>query len=707
MSSTAIRAGAAFVEILIKDPTVAASLEEVKAKLRTFGQAVDSVGSQSFVPMQAVAAGALVSTGASVGVLAATMGVLRAGIVLVGNAFRVTFNMITASVTRAVIGIGAIAFAVARLAPKGGRLAGLLDGFMTRSQTTEAVGRWTRFLGLLSGSQTLRGIGNQIERLGLGSAVVEGFRKGGLSGGIGATFGAMFRSSKSIVASGLVGLFTGPIGVVRGLLGRAFSVGGGAGGGVAGALGGISGPSGAIAGNLNRATASARTFGATATLFTNVSAAVRGLALRVAGLAAAITGPALLAAKKFVTSSEEILAASKETGDKLVSIQDGIRKKFGDNSLISESDIAAGAALGKVMTELKQATAAAWAQIGAAALPVLRGLTENMLWAANATTQLLGRNRELVQTVIRVAAQVGSAAAAGLALYAVFPYLVAGVGMILSPLGLFAAGVIAVAIAFPQLLTEARSVFGFLTANFTELGQIVTTTMGGIADALAGGNLQLAARVLFAGLNVAWLAGTEQLRAVWRNMQTGLAEMWINFGASIQRIWANVMSGFLGTWKTVQNAFAGGFARVIARFTGQDVNEVLATLTEMQDAEAAGVDAAFKKRLDGIEAARQATLESLDEEAAARNAQADQQLEAARAELIAARAAAAVKPVKGPDVSTEKAALAGSTSLGSFSAASLGQNQNAGFGKLEDYTRRTALATETLAGRPAGRPAFS
>ena len=714
MSSAAIRAGAAFVEILIKDESVRASLENTKVELRTFGRAVDSVGSGSFAAMQTAGTASLVTTGASVGVLAATMGVLKAGVYAVGNAFRVTFNMITTSVTRAVLGLGLIGLAVARFAPKGGRIAGYLNSFLSKSQTTEAIGRWTRFAGAITGSSALKGIGNQIERLGLGSAIVKGFRGGGLLGGIGATFGAAFRSSKSIVASGIISLFAAPIGIVRGMLG---SVTGGIGGGGGGPLKAIAASSGGVATGLAKATGAATTFGATTSIFGRVATAVRGLLIKVGGLAAAITGPALLAAKKFVTSSEEIIAASKKTGDEFVSIQDGIANKFGGNSLISEADIRAGAALGATMTELKQAMAAAWAQIGAAALPVLKGLTENLLWAAQSITQLLGRNRELIATVISVAAKVGSAAAAGLALYTVFPYLVAGVGMLLSPLGLLAAGVIAVAVAFPKLREEATGVFSFLFGSFGELGTIVSETMGGIADALAGGNLTSAARVLWAGLNLAWLAGTEQLRAVWREVTTSLVKFGVNFVADtisvFTQLWNALESGFATAfnaigkaWRTTQNYIAGGVARVLAKLTGQSVDDVLATLNEMQQAEAkAGANtieagnaarvAAAKQRLAEIEEQRKLMLESVDDEAKARAAMADAALQAARDEFAAARAeAAALRPKSAAKADEDKAALGASSSLGTFSTAALGRQSIGGLSLLQKSADETAKNTE-------------
>jgi len=251
--------------------------------------------------------------------------------------------------------------------------------------------------------------------------------------------------------------------------------------------------------------------------------------------------------------------------------------------------------------------------------------------------------------------------------------------------------------------------------------------MGGIADALAGGNIQAAARVLWAGIHVAWLAGTEQIRAVWREVTTNLVKFGVDFAAGtmsvLATLWSAIESGFaaafngvVSAWKGTQNLLAGGMARVIARMSGQDVNEVLATLNEMQEAETRASESAIeagnkaradaaKKRLDEIEEQRLLMLESVDEEASARAALADQALANAREELIAARTAAAdLKPAeKAGAGANEKASLSAATSLGTFSTAALGRQSIGGFGKLEkamdtvaDNTKDTVAAISSL-----------
>lgn len=693
MSGAAIRAGEAFVEMLIRDETVQASLDNVNRKLQTFGQSVDAIGQESFVAMNATATASLFTTGSAIAVCRAGLGVLDAAVFATANAFRVAFNIATTSVTRAVLALSVAAFTVARFARKDGPLAGVLNGFLTNSAITEGVGRWTRFIGLLTGSTALKGLGNQIERAGMGAAILQGFRSGGLIGGLSSTLGVVVRSTRSILTTGLVGLFSAPLAALRGGLSAV------TGGRVAPALAAMSGSSAPLGGNLQRAAAGARSFGTAANVFGSVAAGLRSVLLRVTAVSAAFSGPAILSAKRFVAAAEEITAASKKTGDEFVSVEQGIRNRFGRDSLITPADIAAGVALGKTMTELKQAAAAAWAQIGVSALPVLKTLTENSLWAAQALTNVLGQNRNLITSGVSLAARLGTITAAALSLYAVWPMLASGIGLVLSPIGLMTAGIVGLAFAFPRLRTEAADVLQFLFGGFFDLGDVVSETMAGIADALSGGSILTAARVLWAGLNVAWLAGTENLRSVWRELVNGLSQAWINLGATLERVMVNVVDSIRRTWRGAQNILAGGIARLIATATGQDVNEVLATLTEMQDAERRGTDDTLKRRLDAIEAERVANLESLSEIQAAKAAAADKELADARAELAAARAEAArIRKPRSLDPAADLLNQSSATSLGTFGTSALGRQSIGGLGDLKKSSEETARNTaETVA----------
>ena len=790
MGSTAgaIRAGRAFVELFISDESVKASLENVKSQLKSFGSSIDSVSSQSLSKFnQSTVSGFNQSSGsmavstanlqglnetvqalqasmaalsatmsatwglstartagttASVGLLTAGLGVLRSSVYAVGNAFRVVFSMVSASVFRAVAGIGVLAAVVAKIAPSS-KFAGFINGFLNKSQTTEAIGRWTRFAGAITGSTVLRDLGNRIERLGLGSAIVKGFQ-GGLLSGISSTFGAGVRSARSIILGGLANVFTAPIRgaatAFRGTLGAlsaitpkpraaATSAIGVLPAG-ASSLGAATAGTNALTAALTRATGAAYSLNGALSILKTVGASIAGAATKIAGLSAAISGPALIAAKTFVTSSKEMMKNVKEipqtlpsfhsvmytdiSNKKLISqlrerikivkeneaaIREVIEKKYGEYSkLINPKDVKAASEMSELFTKLKQSTQAAWAQIGAAALPVLKQITERTIAWMDAVGRFLNKNRGLIQTVVETAVKVAGLAAGIVTLYGAFSAAVPIVTMLLSPLGLVAVSIAGIAYLFPVLRTEAISVFSFLFGNFAKLGTIAQQTMDGIRDAMSGGSLSAAARVLWAGLNLAWLTGSEQLRAVWRNMVTSMSATFINLYAGILKGWVVVTNGFISVWTATQNFIAQGMARLIAMWTGQSVEEVLATLGEMQQQDKTDREKKARQRLDEIEAERQAQQEANGEVDEAKRKQAEADLKAAKKEFEEARKSAeALRKANSGNGADIASGLKNTATLGTFNVATTGRTNVGGLADLKKSSEDTADNTKQIA----------
>lgn len=691
MTAGAIRAGQAFVQLYVDDDTVKASLEKVKTQLRTFGAAVDATFSSSVATIGAAATASTATAGTSVGLLTATMGVLRASVYAVGAAFRSVFGYVSTSVLKATALIGVLAAAVTTYLP-GGKLAGFLNNFLSKSQTTEALGRWTRFFGLLSGSRELRNLGNRIERLGLGSSIVKGFQNG-LGSGVMASLGAGIRSSRSIIAGAVAGVFTAPIRAVAGLFRGAISQTVGSANPLATTAAGAS----QLAGNLTQVATAGRSAAGALTVLRSVGASIAGIAGRIGGLASAIVGPALLAARTFTTAASDMLKKSKETGESLSKL---LFEKFGGGNLVSPEDIQATSELSELFKELKQSTAAAWAQIGIAALPVLTAITQRSIQVADAIGAFLSQNRELITTIITVAARVASFAAGVVALYGAFSAAVPIIGMLMSPLGLVAVGLAGIAYAFPRIRESAVSTLTYLFGGFATLGRITNETLQGMLNALSGGSLQAAARVLWAGLNLAWLTGSQNLRSVWQTMITGMSGMFITLYYSLLSGWESVTNGFISIWTDTQNAIAGGMARLIAMWEGLDVNDVLAQLTGMQNADAQGRDEAHQKRLAQIRAEFDAAMQANGEIDAEKRKQAEVALKAAQDEFAAAKAAAAAMNKgkgKSPDGATAESGLKGTASLGTFSVAAVGRTQIGGIADLKKTTQDIADNTEQIA----------
>jgi hypothetical protein len=274
---------------------------------------------------------------------------------------------------------------------------------------------------------------------------------------------------------------------------------------------------------------------------------------------------------------------------------------------------------------------------------------------------------------------------------------------IISPIGLVAIAIGAIIYLFPQVRNAAISAFNYLFSGFKILLTIASETMSGIGDALSGGDLQSAARMLWAGLNLAWLTGSAGLRSVWQTVVTSMANVFSGLWAALQKGWVNTTTFFMSIWKTTQNAIAGGIARIISAMTGQDVNDVLATLTEMQDVDTKGQETAAKKRIDDIEAERKARGESNAEIDAAARKKAVDDLASAQREFNAARAAAAAKRAasKNKMDATKEAArssMFGTESMGTFSGAALGRQQIGGIASyqksIEENTKKIADNTD-------------
>ena len=713
MSGGLIRAGGAFVELLMNDEAVRRALDENKARLIAWGASVDAVGVRSLTTMSTAAASTSIAAAGSVGVLTTSMSLLRATTISVGAVFRAAFGIITTSVTSAVAGIGLITLAIARYAPAGGVFSRLFSSFLSNSQTTEALGRWTRFLGMISGSAALRSLGNRVERLGLGAAIVQGFRSGGLVGGISATFGAAMRSAKSIIARTAVGLFTSPIRAALSMgrtVGQQFRIIGPT---ATAQIPAVAKLSAAIRGT----SASGSRLAGLRSILNSLGASMQSLAIRAVAFAAVITGPAFLAARSFAKSASEITDEAKKTGKTIAEL---ILSTYGKGSLISPDDIKAGKDLSDAMTEAKDAIKVAWAQIGIAALPILKAMAESSKQLAEAISGVLGANRGLLTSIITAAAKIGGMSAAMLVTYKGAVMLAPILSALASPLGLIAVGVVAVAIAFPQVRQAAMETFNYLFGNFGELLTIVQETATGIMDALAGGSIQAAGKVLWTGLYAAWIIGSEQLRAVYRTLVNNIASFGIDAFAGLQTAWvevtrfmadawAIVVRGFVDSWKGAQNTIAGGFARVIAKMTGQNVNDVLATLKEMQDQEAkantSGFDQAMtyreklaKQKLEDIEKERKETQAALQEDFKTRESQAAAARELALKEFKAAKDEAAklrAKRFETSPTSRTSSELVGN--VGTFSAATAGRIGIAGLSKLEKDTEKTAAHTAEIA----------
>ena len=99
----------------------------------------------------------------------------------------------------------------------------------------------------------------------------------------------------------------------------------------------------------------------------------------------------------------------------------------------------------------------------------------------------------------------------------------------------------------------AQGVFGGLADDATK-------TFGGIRDALAAGDIALAAKVLWAMLKLEWQKGLAFLEGLWEGFKgywndavIGLAMIFTNATAKIKTLWAELIGWMEKKWNCLQD----------------------------------------------------------------------------------------------------------------------------------------------------------
>ncbi len=319
------------------------------------------------------------------------------------------------------------------------------------------------------------------------------------------------------------------------------------------------------------------------------------------------------------------------------------------------------ARLGDAFDALKSVLRATAIALGAALAPTLEAITKRVTRIAVVTGDWIKRNRALIVAAAKIAVAlvaVGSALIAlglllsliggafgGLAAIitgvgAAMGLVTAALGAILAPIGLVVAAVIGAGAAFLHFSGAGAAALDFLRERFGVLAGVVTRTLGGIRDAIAAGDIPLAARVLWAGLQLVWLEGTKEIR---ETLAEGLLVMRLAFVETLgtmSRLWTRFSSGLRSVWEKTQNFLAKRFTELFGLFNdsldveaakasldaqsqaaleslARETEDALKRISEEQDERSKGLldDAAGKmeERRKALEDARRNLDEAIDE----------------------------------------------------------------------------------------------
>jgi len=260
---------------------------------------------------------------------------------------------------------------------------------------------------------------------------------------------------------------------------------------------------------------------------------------------------------------------------------------------MSGEDARAAEVFTDVMNKLWKTVKMGVFHVGAALAPVLQKVAEIITTVTGRISNWINANRRLVVVVFAVTAAIVAGGVALMALGtiisglgsafgalatitatvgAALKVLVATIGMFLSPVGAVIVAVAALGGYLAYASGAGGKALAWLSGRFGVLKDDAIEAYGGIADALAAGDIALAARILWLTLKMEWTRGINFLEKAWLNFRNSFlkigADAFSGLLAITQTIWHGLEVGWIETtafFAKTWNGFVGFFARTWER----------------------------------------------------------------------------------------------------------------------------------------------
>jgi hypothetical protein len=319
------------------------------------------------------------------------------------------------------------------------------------------------------------------------------------------------------------------------------------------------------------------------------------------------------------------------------------------------------------------------------------------------------------------------ALAVGLKMAALGVGLLGGaLGVVLSPLGLLAAGAVAVTTALGGWaggVSVARSaiegLFNWAVDEFADLADTLGATWQGVSQAISNGNTEAAFSVMTAGLELSWLQMVDKMKGTWGDFKAFFLGGWIDIKTTIAAEMAFVVLKFEEAFVKTKNGLANLFdglmteaKNLFAIFEGIGLKSALGpfaldktdALVRLVAGDIAGNVGGFESRqaqrraeMDQAESAFSEFLQTLDQDAkrekqALQAEQSSEEMEAAQQRLSEANrrfSEALEKAAVTEGQAAEKRNAAIDAATGKASA-------------FNDSSRRTTQFEASFAGRQIG-----
>jgi hypothetical protein len=422
-----------------------------------------------------------------------------------------------------------------------------------------------------------------------------------------------------------------------------------------------------------------------------------------------IRDPALrtaLAMELFGKSGTQLLPLMAGGAKGIEELQEQARKL---GLTMSTEDAKAAEAFGDTLSNLWKVITRAVVAIGSALVPVLQDVAESITGVAVKVGEWIRRNAGLVVTVFKVTAAVialgagiavvgtvistlgtilGLAAGAFTVVSTVVGVLGTVLAALLSPIGLVIGAVAALAAFILKATGVGAQALSWLGDRFNGLRDTAVAAWQGIGDALAAGDIGLAAKILWLTLRMEFQKGINWIQARWLEFKgffvevfqsavfavarfltdawAGLQVAWVETTTFLANAWTNFTSGIQTGWNNTQSVIEKGWAHVLGLFDkdfdtkdvlrqiDMDVQQRNARVERNRQAAVAGREQERRRRRAEIEQERTDVQKGLDEQQAREQAErerkhqqtlreAEEELDAARKEWQDALAEAAQK----------------------------------------------------------------
>jgi hypothetical protein len=381
--------------------------------------------------------------------------------------------------------------------------------------------------------------------------------------------------------------------------------------------------------------------------------------VKIAGAFERIHDPAIrsaLAMEVFGKSGTDLLPL---IGQGAAELQRRMARAAAEGMVWSQAEAESAEKLKEAWTSLSESTMRALAAIGAAFAPALKATAKQLADIAQRATRWAKENQGLIASFMQIAkitvavgagiylvgkaimfagAAFGALRTGAMVIHSVLTGVVAVVSALVGPVGLVIAGLTALGAVFVLTSEGGREALVKLGGAFGQLKEIAGDAIGGIKDALMAGDIQLAAKIMWAALKLAWNTGVNALMNVWREFRDWFVDLYWDMVTAAAKaltwLWGKIRQGWIETRDAAKDLWT-------YLFGGKDWAKDIVDREQARRKDKAAIDNETSAIRKGLDADRQRDSDRMKSAREAAGKQDESELASLRAEFDALRNQAA------------------------------------------------------------------